>query len=349
MAQQSQQQQVNAAGGTPIVVMDNRPIVKGGHLKKPWVPEVLMQAPDPQDGPLAQAEPLRIDGTCFFSLSSNDYGLGQFLFGKANGHGARCLPQTQIVKHIWKARNAAQSAAMRELRNAREPDAAGEEDILDNVFGSSVAAGAVDAPPPPSQRVLRRERRERAAQDRLLFVRLPLFFRVSVPSSQPGLESVEFLVARGKETSLPAIACTKEVLQTLFQECAAEGSGAASSSSDPAPRTPPRRGARRKNPLTRSPGASSPQEQSGSKRRLPFVYHERKARRFVARWRDSLGAVRSKSFRLKDANRWGDGESADLEVSTEEARARAKRHLDASREDALAYAKCRHCKPASWE
>ena len=347
MSQQSQQQHVNVAGGTPVVVMDNRPVVQGGHLKKPWVPELLMKAPDPEAGPLAQAEPLRIDGRCFFSLSSNDYGLGQFLFGKANCSRGRCLPRTQIVKHIWRARIAAQNAAMRELRNAQGSDAAGEEDLLDNVFGSSVADVAVDAQALPGER--RKERRARAAQERALFERLPWVFQVSVPSSQPGVESVEFLVARGKETSLPAIACTKEVLQTLFRECAAEGSVAASSSSGPAPRTPTRRNVRRKNPLTRSPGASSPQEHSGSKRKLPFVCHERKARRVIARWRDGRGAVKSKSFALKDANRWGDGDSADLEVSKEEALARAQSHLDSSKEEALAYAKCRHCKPASWD
>ena len=63
--------QESFAGGAPITVIENRPIVMGGHLKKPFVPKLLMKDPDPGEGPGAEAQPLRVNGHCGPSIFSS--------------------------------------------------------------------------------------------------------------------------------------------------------------------------------------------------------------------------------------------------------------------------------------
>ena len=92
--------QESFAGSAPITVIENRPIIIGGCLRKPFVPKLLMKDPDPGEGPGAEARPLRVNGHCFIALSHNDYTLGLCIFGKVNSPDGRNLSQTMILNRL---------------------------------------------------------------------------------------------------------------------------------------------------------------------------------------------------------------------------------------------------------
>ena len=60
MSQQSDEHDGASANGAPIAVEENRPVVTGGRLRKPWAPEVVMEAPGLEEGPEAKAVPMRV-------------------------------------------------------------------------------------------------------------------------------------------------------------------------------------------------------------------------------------------------------------------------------------------------
>ena len=78
-----------------VAVSFDHPVVTGGFLKKPWVPEVLLNH---------AGEAVQHQGAFFTTVSANNYGLAQFLFGKVNAQGkARHLEYLQVFRNIWKA------------------------------------------------------------------------------------------------------------------------------------------------------------------------------------------------------------------------------------------------------
>ena len=133
---------------------------------------------------------------------------------------------------------------------------------------------------------------------------------MTVPSSQPGVASVTFVLLRAGDACLPSIELKGEVLETLFKECQAEYPGEVSEGSNlhAAPATPPvATRKRRTSPLVRSPSSTSPR--SGRKGRRPASTHYDKGnKRIVARWVDSAGKSRTKGFHLDNP---GDSKEVD--------------------------------------
>ena len=251
------------------------PVVRGGRLKKPWVPELALDD---------TGSPLQHEGAYFIALSGNDYGLGQFLFGTANSNGRRNLPKTNIVRRIWKARIAMQADAEDQVLTQQFPVTQGDE-VLADIFGD--APSAVDAAPRP-----------RPSLDML-----PRFFHVVLGSVQDK-GSVTFVVPRAKDSCVPCIELKATVLEDLLGEIAGDGQWGAESSVG-SPNTPQRK--RRSSPLVRSPG-DSPKGRlraSGSsrcpkkkKRGTAGIHHDTKAKRVVATWKKQDGSKGQKSFQI---------------------------------------------------
>ena len=123
---------------------------------------------------------------------------------------------------------------------------------------------------------------------------------MTVPSSQPGVLSVTFVLLRAGDFCLPSIELKGEVLETLFKECQAAYPGEVSEGSNlhAAPSTPPAR-KRRTSPLVRSPSSTSPR--SGKKRRSASTHYDKRNQRIVCRWIDAAGRTRTKGFRLENS------------------------------------------------
>ena len=311
------------ADGAPAeIAISSQPVVTGALLKKAWVPTLLLD----DNGELVQR-----NGNYFFLLSSNDYGLAQFLFGKVNSKGQRNLPQTAIVRALWEARNAAQEAHLAEHHDGPAEDGgagAADAQVLDDIFG----------PPPASSADGRGRRggRSRASgpdarrlqvrcQEQLLAF-MPSFFKLTIASSQSGVSTVTFYVPKAKPNCLPSIELDKEVLTTFFKEVEAERDAFVGEGTDDAPRTPPpRRGQRRQSALVRSPSGASPSEVSPTttkkRHRSAEIHHDKKKGRVVARWRTKEGTAEAKSFLLTDPT-----SSSEIASVKQEAREYARRH-----------------------
>ena len=254
------------------------PVVRGGRLKKPWAPELALDD---------NGAPLMHQGNYFIALSGNDYGLAQFLFGKANSNGRRNLPQTNLVRRLWKARIALQKEAEDQILAQRNQEIAGEEEILGGIFGSDSPANVNAALGP-----------------RPALESLPRFFRMVLGSGQEDKGSVTFVIPRAKNKCVPCVELTAEVLQNLLGEIEADGLWQAESSVG-SPSTPLRR--RRSSPLVRSPGASpqarAKSQRSRKKKKLNStkkgIHHDKKANRVLANWRKRDGSQGRKSFPIK--------------------------------------------------
>ena len=321
--------------GSPVEV-SLRWTVAGGHLKKPWAPEVVRND---------EGDPLVVDGKCFVALGSNDYQLGKFLFGAANKKGAgekyhRNLPQTRVVRDLWKARMEAQKNASEALAQPlATPTSDAASSVLDNLWGA-------EAPPadPPLSQARRGSKRRSAQQARLseqvALKLLPPTFQLAIPSRQAGLAEARFVVARAPVKVPPAIELSTASFDLLLAEIQAEragaaAEGAAAESADEGPRTPRRsRRGRRTCPLIASPGAASscadsPGGRTASstkgvrqKRKKTVNAHtswDKRGRRMLAIWGDRHGLRRTKSFSLS-------GSPTDREV--ESTRAVAKHHAE---------------------
>ena len=128
-----------------------------------------------------------------------------------------------------------------------------------------------------------------------------------------------FVVARAVDSCIPAIECTTSSLERLFKECEKEKELEAHES-PAAPRTPTHRIRRRqKNPLIGSPSAASPR--SSSKKNDCKIHHDKKAQRIQARWRDPEGALKTKSFPLRQT-----GDAAVAQTKAEAREFARKRH-----------------------
>ena len=266
------------------VVVEERPVVTGGHLKKgkSWAPDVF-----------------RIDGESYLPLSGNDYMMAQFLFGKVNGPAGRNLPRTSVVHRLWKARNERQAAPLAEER-AQD---AGQDAILAAIYAQPLQE------PPQARRHPKGESESRKEQE-LRLAKLPETFPVAIPSSQEGKDIVTFVVARAPEDQTVAIELTKTSLEDLLAECEAELPPA---SADGTPKTPPRRTRSRQSPMFPSPGASSPRAVQGKKKaRAAGTYHDKKSKQIVAKWRAADGSWKGKRFSVEDAG--GDVERARAEA-----------------------------------
>ena len=315
--------------GSPVEV-SLRWTVAGGHLKKPWAPEVVRND---------EGDPLVVDGKCFVALGSNDYQLGQFLFGAANLKGGekyhRNLPQTRVVRDLWKARMEAQKNASEALAQPlATPTSDAASSVLDNLWGA-------EAPPadPPLSQARRGSKRRSAQQARLseqvALKQLPPTFPLAIPSRQAGVAEAKFVVARAPVKVPPAIELSTASFDLLLAEIQAERAGAAAESADEGPRTPPRsRRGRRTCPLIASPGAASSCADSpggrtasstkgGRPKRRKTVNAQtswdKRGRRMLAVWGDRRGHRRSKSFSLPSS-------PTDREV--ESTRAVAKLHAE---------------------
>ena len=228
------------------VEVSQRIVVTGGRLKKPWVPQPLLD----RDGQLVIAQ-----GKQFLALSTSDYKLGQFLYGKTNGKPSelfqgRNFANSQIVRRLWKERNRLQEEQYREkfgdssLQDVEDADAA----LVDSLFTNDGAGGEQAAPSQSEKRDSRRFRQLVLDKDAF-----HPFCNVCVPSAKDGQATVSFVVARAVPERLVAIELSNESLQKLFDEIDAElAMGLA------VPITPPRRGKRRLHPFARSPGVRSP-------------------------------------------------------------------------------------------
>ena len=309
------------------IAISSQPVVTGALLKKAWVPTLLLD----DNGELVQR-----NGNYFFLLSSNDYGLAQFLFGKVNSKGQRNLPQTAIVRALWKARNAAQEAHLAEHHDGPAEDGgagAADAQVLDDIFGPPPASsadgrggrgGRSRASGPAARRLQAR------GQEQLLAF-MPSFFKLTIASSQSGVSTVTFYVPKAKPNCLPSIELDKEVLTTFFKEVEAERDAFVGEGTDDAPRTPPpRRGQRRKSALVRSPSGVSPSEVSPTttkkRHRSAEIHHDKKKGRVVARWRTKEGTAEAKSFPLTDPT-----SSSEIASVKQEAREYARgHHFDAA-------------------
>ena len=125
--------------------VEERPVVTGGRLKTPWAPTLCGTE---KGGPA-----IMLQGSYFIALSGNDYGLGLFLFGKANGEGGRNMAKVGIIRALREARNAAQDAALAELSQAegahRQSSDGGDvlSALWDNMAYNGGEAGEADARP----------------------------------------------------------------------------------------------------------------------------------------------------------------------------------------------------------
>ena len=297
--------------------VEERPVVTGGRLKSPWAPTLC--------GTETGGPAIMVQGSYFIALSGNDYGLGLFLFGKANGEGGRNLAKVGIIRALWKARIAAQDAALAELSQAEEAHRRSSDggDVLsalwDNMAYNGGEAGEADARP--------KKKSKSAPKKKSQLSKLPPTIAVTVPSSQPGVASVTFVLLRADDARLPSIELKGEVLETLFKECQAEYPGEVSEGSNlhAAPATPPvATRKRRTSPLVRSPSSTSPR--SGRKRRPASTHYDKRNQRIVCRWVDSAGKTRTRGFHLQNA-----GDS---------------KEVDKIRKQALGFAKARQGEPA---
>ena len=127
-----------------------------------------------------------VQGSYFIALSGNDYGLGSFLFGKANGEGGRNMAKVGIIRALWKARIAAQDAALAELSQAGQSSDGGDvlSALWDNAAYNGGEAGEADARP---------KKKSKSAPKKWQLSKLPPTIAVTVPSSQPGVLSVTFV------------------------------------------------------------------------------------------------------------------------------------------------------------
>ena len=302
--------------GSPVEV-SLRWTVAGGHLKKRWAPEFVRND---------EGQALCVDGKYFVALGSNDYQLGQFLFGAANKKGGgekyhRNLPQTKVVRDLWKARMEAQKSAWEALAQPSAPPASdAASSVLDNLWGA-------EAPPadPPKARLRSRRGSQRPSADQariseqVALKQLPPTFQLAIPSNQAGKAEAKFVVARAPVKAPPAIELSTASFDLLLAEIQAEragaaAEGAAAESADEGPRTPRRsRRGRRTCPLIASPGAASscadsPGGRTASttkgvrkKKKKTVSAHtswDKRGRRMLAIWGDRRGHRRARSFSL---------------------------------------------------
>ena len=285
--------QESFAGGAPITVIENRLIVMGGHLKKPFVPKLLMKDPDPGEGPGAEARPLRVNGHCFIALSRNDYALGKLIFGKVNSPDGRNLSQTEVINRLWLARNKMQEQLLAQWADKQTEE---EEDaLLDGIFGDKKDETAWENTDKTEKRTRRKTARENTEKKLASMQALPQTLELSVPSSRESESIVTFVVARSAPDTAPAIECTPKALEALSKECWAEVRERLGAS----PSTPPRRGKRRAGSMVRSPSTGSPKKRR-KKKFAAQIHHDKKLKRVLARWKDEAGIRKSKSFPLQD-------------------------------------------------
>ena len=305
------------------IAISSQPVVTGGLSKKAWVPTLLLND---------NGERVQRNGNYFFALSSNDYGLAQFLFGKVNSKGHRNLPQTALVRALWKARNAAQDDFLAARHAAADggPQAVDAE-VLGDIFGAPPASsadgrggrGGRGGRRRPSDSDARRLQARRNPEQLLAF--MPSFFELTIASSQAGVATVTFFVPKARPTCLPSIELDKKVLKTFFKEVEAERDAFVGEGTDDVPRTPQRkRGQRRQSALVRSPSGESPA--TTKKRHVSAqIHHDKKKGRVVARWRTQEGFAEAKSFPLTDPNN-----SSEIASVKQAAREHARRnHFDA--------------------
>ena len=99
---------------------------------------MLMDAQAFEGNPAGGSRLLRVNGAYFISLSSNDYALGQFLFGKVNGNRGRNLPRAAIMKNLWKARIEEQKRLANEIMQSQAEVATDDDqnEILNTFSGT---------------------------------------------------------------------------------------------------------------------------------------------------------------------------------------------------------------------
>ena len=107
-AAQPEQGLVFGRTGAPVQVLDGL-IVTGGCLRKPWA--ILRNA----------------NGVPAINLSSNNYDLALFLYGKVNKAGCRNLLNNgnaaKFIRSVWRARNKAQEEVDKELAGGQQDEA----------------------------------------------------------------------------------------------------------------------------------------------------------------------------------------------------------------------------------
>ena len=268
-----------------VRVHRDRPVVEGGSLKKPWVPEPLLGS---------NGAPVQAYGNYFLSLSGNDYLLGQFLFGKANGKHGRNLPRLRIVRALWKARNAAQDEALSRTCNLHGRAAANaDRDILGAIFDEPDSGGGDPEGAPRGTATVRRLRSMR----KNLLAELPPSLEVSIPSAQEGVSQITFTVATTKSECMPAIALTSASLKALRQECRAEAAQGFEEDNNEEPGTPPPRRNRGRR-VAPSPG-TSPKKKKKKKKQHVRVSHDKRLKRIVACWRKVDGTWGREIWKLE--------------------------------------------------
>ena len=262
-------------------------IVTGGCLRRPW-------AIAPQQG----------NDICAVKLSSNNYALGQFLYGRVNEGGSRALLKDEacvkFLRRVWKARNKAQSEACRELTAGEDAEQAAER----------------------GQRRRRRrvaETQPRPQDNQEVWAMLPATFDIEVESCATPGEILRFKALKGHPASCPFVVATSQSLAALYGELhqraeqrsaprasdsSAPAIGRSSSGGDPFG-TPPRKRRRKVSPYGLSPGASASvldTSTSGKEKRsvTAAVHLLKHSRRVVARYRDLDGNRQHKYFTVED-------------------------------------------------
>ena len=217
--------------GAAVQVVDGL-IVTGGCLRKPWA--ILHNA----------------SGVPAINLSSNNYDLALFLFGKVNKAGCRNLLNNgnaaKFIRSVWRARNKAQEEVDKELSGGQQDEAKEETE------GATQKCRKRKAPYKPNK-----------AYDPIVWDMFPYTFPIEVTSCAVPDEVVKLLVLKGHPNSSPVVVASEDALQMLFRELSA--------TVDPAPPLAP------SGPLQQNANSSSgvdafcsPPRQKRKRQMLPF-------------------------------------------------------------------------------
>ena len=255
-------------------------IVTGGMLRKAW--------------PILNNE----EGHPVISLSSNNYDLAMFLFGKVNKKGGRALLShgegAKFIRRVWRARNAAQESALLQL--------------------TTTDVECEDAVPAEIKKGKKRIRR-RPEDDPMVWGMVPQTLPIEVESLAFAGKILRFVAIKGHPNSCPSVVATKEVLQALSQELRPDGlvdsanrsggdvsvqnPGRSSSGVDPFSSPPQKKRKRHVLPYGGSPDVASStggRSSSGKKNVSTAVHFMKDSRRVSVRYRDWDGTAKYKYF-----------------------------------------------------